>query len=416
MTLDTAQPRLSHAAVPALYLKRERRDEGEFVRFAAGGWKIEAHTVDSAVDLLLRRTAPELHAIFIDASAFAGKETQIAAFVRMRVVMGLPLILVRHGSGAPVDTELFLTRIDHVADPVTLRQVAHLVECLQKARNTSPDRSDRGVACNILIADDNMTNQRTARLVLESAGHRVTAVNDGEQALDALERDAYDLAFMDMHMPNMTGIDAAKLYQFIQPVEQTPIVILTADATDDARNLAESARVAAYLTKPIRADELLDAVKKYARHSTPRQSAPDVRTQETDPKVVSLADALVDPSELRQLLALCGNPDEIAQLIEEFIADTRVQLRRAHELYEAQQWSGARDLMHAMKGASRTVGAVAIAKRVAQLEKASIEDLRERGQLDIAELRGIVDRTRTALRETIARHQDNRRAQADPRK
>jgi HPt (histidine-containing phosphotransfer) domain-containing protein len=71
--------------------------------------------------------------------------------------------------------------------------------------------------------------------------------------------------------------------------------------------------------------------------------------------------------------------------------------------------------MHAVKGAARTVGAVAIAKRVAQLEKASIDDLRERGQQDIAELRGIVDRTQTALREAVQRNQGGRRASGDPR-
>jgi two-component system, sensor histidine kinase RpfC len=66
----------------------------------------------------------------------------------------------------------------------------------------------------ILVAEDNPTNQRVAQLILESGGHRVTIVNNGESALDALERASFDLALFDLSMPIVSGLEALKLYRF----------------------------------------------------------------------------------------------------------------------------------------------------------------------------------------------------------
>ena len=147
-------------------------------------------------------------------------------------------------------------------------------------------------------------------------------------------------------------------------------------------------------------------MRQHAKHSTvaPAPIAQLPIAPPADTKAVNLIDAVVDPTEVRQLLSLGSDQDEVSQLIEEFIADTRVQLKQVHEHYDKRQWSAARDIMHAMKGASATIGAVAIAKRAAQLEKAAIDDLQEHGQLDIAELRGIVDWTQPALRDVVRRN------------
>jgi len=65
----------------------------------------------------------------------------------------------------------------------------------------------------ILVAEDNATNQRVAQLILESGGHSVTIVENGEAALDALERGGFDVALFDLSMPVVSGLEALKLCQ-----------------------------------------------------------------------------------------------------------------------------------------------------------------------------------------------------------
>ncbi|HAJ91097.1 MAG TPA: hybrid sensor histidine kinase/response regulator, partial [Gammaproteobacteria bacterium] len=89
---------------------------------------------------------------------------------------------------------------------------------------------------NILVAEDTPVNREVVRAILEKAGHKVTLVTDGEQALDKLEENVYDLAIVDLHMPGKSGIDVIKLYGFIRPDgPRMPFLVLTADVSADIR-------------------------------------------------------------------------------------------------------------------------------------------------------------------------------------
>ena len=70
------------------------------------------------------------------------------------------------------------------------------------------------ISLNILVADDNATNQRVAKMMLEEAGHSCKVVGDGESALGELFEGGYDIAILDMHMPQRDGIEVAKIYNF----------------------------------------------------------------------------------------------------------------------------------------------------------------------------------------------------------
>jgi two-component system sensor histidine kinase RpfC len=85
----------------------------------------------------------------------------------------------------------------------------------------------------ILVAEDNPTNQRVAQLILESGGHHVTIVENGEKALDALERGGFDVALFDLSMPLISGMEALKLYRFTTPTP-IPVLILSANVTTEA--------------------------------------------------------------------------------------------------------------------------------------------------------------------------------------
>jgi PAS domain S-box-containing protein len=120
-----------------------------------------------------------------------------------------------------------------------------------------------GRSLRILLAEDNVTNQRVARRLLEKRGHQVTVAPDGRAALTALENGgAFDVVLMDVQMPLMDGLDATRA---IRQREQhsgghVPIIAMTARVLKGDRERCLEAGMDAYISKPIQARSLYDAI------------------------------------------------------------------------------------------------------------------------------------------------------------
>ena len=124
------------------------------------------------------------------------------------------------------------------------------------------DAEPRGPSLRLLVAEDNPINQMFAVRVLEKAGHRVAVANNGEEALIAVGRDAFDLVLMDVQMPVMDGFEATAL---IRQQEKTtgrhlPIVAMTAHAMKGDREKCLEAGMDGYVAKPVQKDELFTAI------------------------------------------------------------------------------------------------------------------------------------------------------------
>lgn len=113
----------------------------------------------------------------------------------------------------------------------------------------------------ILLADDTEANQLLFSKMLIMLGHDVTIVTNGQEALNELKNNTYDLCIFDMQMPVMTGAAAIKKYKDEHPDTNLPFVILTADTSKESINECEEAGVEAYLNKPVRFDDLKNAVE-----------------------------------------------------------------------------------------------------------------------------------------------------------
>lgn len=118
----------------------------------------------------------------------------------------------------------------------------------------------------VLLAEDNPVNQRVAAAFLERAGHSVTIVSDGQQAFDQAMAGGFDLVLMDVQMPEMDGLQATRAIRDAEAGKRRlPIVALTAHAMDGDRELCMAAGMDAYLSKPIRREELLETVAAVVR-------------------------------------------------------------------------------------------------------------------------------------------------------
>jgi PAS domain S-box-containing protein len=133
------------------------------------------------------------------------------------------------------------------------------------------DARDPSASLRVLLAEDNAVNQRLAVRLLEKRGHRVAVAVNGREALDALEKEKFDLVFMDVQMPEMDGLEATAM---IREKEKSsglhqPIIALTAHAMKGDREKCLAAGMDGYLTKPIRPPELEEILDEYvARRST----------------------------------------------------------------------------------------------------------------------------------------------------
>jgi PAS domain S-box-containing protein len=131
------------------------------------------------------------------------------------------------------------------------------------SRITHPASGIQQPATNILLAEDNIPNQKVAQAILKNLGFSADIANNGKEAVEALRKTPYDLVLMDMHMPKLDGIDAARLIRdpdsgVLNP--QVPIVAMTANASTEDRERCFDAGMNDYISKPVNPDKLLAAI------------------------------------------------------------------------------------------------------------------------------------------------------------
>ena len=210
---------------------------------------------------------------------------------------------------------------------------------------------------DILVAEDHATNQLVIRKILERARHKVTIVENGQEALDRLAAQQFDIAFMDINMPVLNGIEAARRYRASVPAEErVPMVALTADVTVTTRERCEEAGMIACIGKPIEPQRLLAWLNDFAAaHGTPHAPALSDAARLDDLSSTGHAPA-IDVSALRELEQL-GGADFLHELSGQFISDGSNligKLQDAVERVDAEQF---REEVHALRSCAANIGA-----------------------------------------------------------
>jgi two-component system sensor histidine kinase RpfC len=349
------------------------------IQTAIKGWGAETVKVDNAVRLAAELSAyltggTPLGAVVVERSALIGNPAAFLHLLRDDPGLAtLPVILIESDAGAdpvfdarwvregyasvlrtPVNTTLLFNAIHAVVSHEMPDNVVSLAQRMQPQGGAVP-------ALNILVAEDNPVNQRVIRGLLEHAGHKTYLARDGEEALAMLEsgEQAYQLAIIDMHMPQLSGIELMQRWRFMES-GHLPIVMLTADARAEAQAACEEAGADAFLTKPVNSRELVAIVEKLAGRPVPVPvSAALARATEC---------GVLDESVLDELAGL-GGPAFVQDLLMHFEEDCARSLREIERALQTQDYGYWHDQLHMLKGGASDVGANQLAQVCAEAER-----------------------------------------------
>jgi CheY-like chemotaxis protein len=117
----------------------------------------------------------------------------------------------------------------------------------------------------ILLAEDNAVNQKLALRFLEQMGYRADVASNGIEAVESIQRQVYDVILMDVQMPEMDGLDATRNIRKLTNLKQPRIIAMTANAMEGDREMCFAAGMNDYVSKPIRVNELVEALLRVER-------------------------------------------------------------------------------------------------------------------------------------------------------
>ena len=215
-----------------------------------------------------------------------------------------------------------------------------------------PEPEKQRFTGHVLIAEDNLTNQKVARLLLERLGCRVDAAANGLEAVAATRRAQYDLVLMDCEMPELDGYGAT---QAIRDEEAgsgrfTPIVALTANAQQGESDRCLAAGMNGYLSKPVRKEELALILDRWLPAKSAKNGSEDISAR------------------LHELIESGFGEEDLQDLIQTFLATTPPMLLQLADAIGKQQFDAARRTAHTIRGSLGSLGMRDLETRVRVLE------------------------------------------------
>ncbi|HEX8705651.1 MAG TPA: response regulator [Myxococcaceae bacterium] len=229
----------------------------------------------------------------------------------------------------------------------------------------------------VLLVEDNRINQQVALIMLEREGYRVTCVSDGQQALDALARDSFDMVLMDVQMPVMDGLEATRRIRAAETSRRLPVVALTANAMAGMEAQFAEAGMDDFVPKPFERQRFLATVRRWVEN---RQGSGTMPTPTEEPSAPPIFNEMV----LGELEKLAG-PETFGQLVQSMISNGAKRLDRLAQLSAAGDLQGLRREAHDLISTAGTAGLKQLQAISERLHEASVAGDVPRAQAHAAE-------------------------------
>lgn len=238
----------------------------------------------------------------------------------------------------------------------------------------------QGIRLRVLVVEDNPTNIQVITLHMDKLGQEWRVAEDGQQALDLLRQERFDLVFMDVEMPGMNGLEATKRIRAgMEGVDPSiPIVALTAHTTQEVKQNCFRVGMDDFLTKPVRMAELAGLLKRFTplRPALLHQRPASGQYKSTSSSAV-LSSEPVHPLDRKAAMERLGIDEETyAQILTAALGELEKRLVMARDSLKDDDMDSLRRHAHTMKSSSKSIGAgkyndLSIALEQASLAKAN---------------------------------------------
>lgn len=250
-----------------------------------------------------------------------------------------------------VITDLLKQGVSHdmpaIPKPVKHSQMISAMICALIGESEEPEAPQVVGRSNlrILVAEDNPVNLKVVLMMLSHLGYRADTAHNGIEALSALEHRDYDLVLMDIQMPDMDGLEAARRIREMRGYERPRIVALTAYALEGDRERCIAAGMDDYISKPVTMEKLRAAIERIEE---------DVLDRPTLSRLRELQEA--------------GEPDVVAELGAIFLSNAPSRIASMREALERNDPDALHRAAHSMKSASASIGALRLSRLCAEIE------------------------------------------------
>jgi PAS domain S-box-containing protein len=234
----------------------------------------------------------------------------------------------------------------------------------QHAPEAEPDATAGARAqLRVLLAEDNAVNQQLALRMLETLGYTADVAVNGLEALEALRRRPYDVVLMDVEMPEMDGLEAARCMHREWPGHERPrIVAMTANAMQGDREICLAAGMDDYVSKPIHLDDLAEALSRCTTRAVGVPEAPQPAS------AAAHEDGVLDAEAFEQLRARAGDRAFVIDLVDTFLRDAPTLLETLRSALADAEAQRLRRAAHTLKSNGRLFGATTLAELCQELE------------------------------------------------
>ena len=250
------------------------------------GWRAEAETAASGAEALAKMTQAQssgrpFRLVITDALMPEMDGFELIRRIRQDPMLPQTAIMMLSSANLSQDAEICrrLGVTVYLTKPVTRTE---LLRAILKALGDAPPRQGAPVeprqssrSFHILVAEDNLVNQKLIERLIRKQGHEVALAADGCEVLAALERQSFDLILMDVQMPNMDGLAATASIRALEKATgaHVPILAMTAHAMKGDRETCLAAGMDGYLSKPVNPRELLNAIDHLVNATDPKPAA-----------------------------------------------------------------------------------------------------------------------------------------------
>lgn len=322
----------------------------------------------------LRQPNPPFDMVLWDENISSHLNTSLFQMMQERTNQHrIPMVLL--GTGYPVSPENTLPHTAYLHKPFKPGRfheiLVHLVDGV--ALTSSSTRGNylldttlgQRFPLSILLAEDNVVNQRVTLAILERLGYQATLVADGREALEAVRHAPYDVILMDVQMPILSGVEATQLIRRMgDRIPQPHIVALTANAMQGDREQYIAAGMDTYLSKPLDITALQTTLQKVGEQKESRaaRSIMDKRPQKVQP----VLDRLV----LENLSRIVGDTliEPVTAVIDLFLEEAPHYVKSLHKAISVPDLARTVELAHTLKSSSAALGGMAFSARCATIE------------------------------------------------